>query len=486
MASNSAARPHGRIPAALQAVFLASNQGKEVHLAPKGLANKIFVRRNGNKNNNNNKGMRWPWLKRFRRSKKKGTVPAAEADFTESTAGSENDGGVAVAARPPSPPPPPPSISPPASVETSPTRTLQLSSVDTSTPAPSSRCFYQRMATQNTSITSSPKREDEVEEGEEDSALPLEIQFQNLEFVPDVTQGKNGKKTSGGSALARALQAAAKNQEEICIPPQEFLDDLLQSRGYSTTRFPSLQTAYFNPPTPLQKASYGAFLVNAVREEDVQQVSSLLSAGLSPNPANAHGETLLHLTAKHSLADMMQLLINYGASVQCVDDLGRSPLHEACWSDRPSLCVVDVLLRQDPRLLYLTDSRGATPLSYVPRSEWSTWVSYLERQANEYWPRRDLSRDGSQGDPPLALLRPGERPLRDPSNGSGLPVKVATLLAQGRLTTKEVRWLLQEDEDDESSYESCMSDEEDDSSSISSRSQDESYADDDYADDQSM
>lgn len=129
-------------------------------------------------------------------------------------------------------------------------------------------------------------------------------------------------------------------------------------------------------------------------------------------------------------------------------------------------------------LLSLTDSRGATPLSYVPRTLWKAWQSYLAHQVDVYWPARDIDRDGTQPFPPLVLQKPGSRPLPNPSHLT-LPIKVAKLLAQGRLTPKEVRWLVVDDdvdnsidqeddcetENDEEESASLLSGEEDDYSS---------------------
>lgn len=499
--SSTSPRPSGnRIPAALKAVFLASNQGQEVHEVPKGLANKTFVRRH----NNNQGRTRWGWLRRLGRSRKKtdqskkDAAPTIAGDPTESTTGSEHaEMGVAtataaVAASPSN-----------TSDEASPARTsrgsvtaesttgsehgelatlgtpevipasphnisVELSSLRTSRdsmpdintssagtssikpvrgsmagsmPALSSRCFYG--AATKSANSPSPKS---------DTALPLEIQFKNMNMsLPEASSPErdNRRGASSTGALTKALEAAAMHHGKSSLPPQQFLDDLLKSRGYSTARFPALQTAYFNPPTPLQKASYGTFLLDAVRAQDVERVEAMLRAGLSPNPSSPHSDTLVHLVARVGLADVLQLLLSYGASVQCVDDLGRSPLHDACWSDCPSWHVVDLLLGQDPRLFHLTDSRGATPLSYVPSSQWQAWTDYLEDQADTYWPPRDVSRHGTQPFPSLVLVKPGERPLRDPSNVTALPIKIATLLAQGRLTPKEVRWLVKDDGDED-------------------------------------
>ena len=100
--------------------------------------------------------------------------------------------------------------------------------------------------------------------------------------------------------------------------------------------------------------------------------------------------------------------------------------------------VVECILQHDARLLYVADSRGATPLTYVPQAQWEAWQDYLEYRADVFWPQRD-DPTRAQPFPPLVLKRPGSQPLqhvRRP-NVPALPVKVATLMANGRLTPQE-------------------------------------------------
>ena len=447
--SSRPTRP-SRIPLALQAVFLASNRGEDVHVPPTE-ANKTFVRKNPG-----DKPRFWQRLfgRRKKKNDRKNKLKQAETvDHTDSTS-SEEPAPVHVtreastASSPASPPmesspPRPPSLPSIALPDSSPD-SARVKKAQRSMTAVSSRGFYQ--------TRSIPKQ----------SGVELD-------------------ETSPDSKSQQSTEDDGSCQQNIDISPQMFLDNLLRSRGYSTARFPSLQTAYSNPPTELQQVSHTEYMVSAVRANALSSIRAVLKAGLSPNPCNTRGESILHLTARSSPdASLLKLLLEYGATVQCVDDFGRSPLHDACWRTTPCFDIVSIILEHDARLMHVVDSRSATPLSYVPRSQWSAWCDYLEQVQDIFWPVRTES--ATQPFPALVLQKPGTRPLPDPAH-IALPIKVATLLAQGRLTPKEARWLVDDDihgdsssDDSESNpgdcNDSCMD------SSLSSEDSDE----DDYED----
>jgi hypothetical protein len=206
----------------------------------------------------------------------------------------------------------------------------------------------------------------------------------------------------------------------VQLSPQLYLDALVRSRGYCTRRFRSLQTAYFNDPTPLQQASYHVHLIELVRRHDLDAFKLVMQSGaVSPNPCNRFGESLLHTVCRRGDARFLQVLLQNGASLEVCDDRGRTPLHDACWVPSPHFDVVDLILERDPRLLFVVDCRGAPPLQYVPKKDWQAWVQFLEGRKNAYWPSRNLTLDGAQSPTPLALLEPNTRPVPDPPRSLG-------------------------------------------------------------------
>jgi len=268
------------------------------------------------------------------------------------------------------------------------------------------------------------------------------------------------------------------------LSPKDYLDAMLYSRGYSTQCYSTLDTAYFNQPTPLQRASYDLHLLELVRQGQVEAVRDLIEAGVSPNACNAHGESLLHMVCRRGNAPLLRLLLDLGGSLHISDDYGRTPLHDACWTARPNFEIVKALLQVDRHLLHLMDCRGAVPLSYVRKEHWAAWLEFFASHKDVFWPKRDLARrscstrtsvvqaEKDEDPPELTRLPPNSRPLKEPK--SSLTPDLAALVAQGRITPLEAKFLffdqsesgegvlLEDDDDDEDETEDDDDDDDDD------------------------
>jgi Ankyrin repeats (3 copies) len=219
------------------------------------------------------------------------------------------------------------------------------------------------------------------------------------------------------------------------LSPQQYLDAMIRSRGYSVTTYATLQSAYYNEPSPLQDASYGVYLIGLVTSGDTEGLRSVLAAGLSTNPSNSHGESLLHMICRRGDNKLLSVMLAAGCDVQVADDYGRTPLHDACWAAKPAFDVVEKLVEKDSRLFYLTDSRGAVPLSYVRKEHWPQWLQFLESKKDVYWPRRHIE----QPAPALTLEQPNTRLAPQPENA--LTVELARMVANGRMTPAEATFL---------------------------------------------
>jgi ankyrin repeat protein len=219
------------------------------------------------------------------------------------------------------------------------------------------------------------------------------------------------------------------------LSPQQFLDDALSERGYSTERFKAQDTGYYREPTPLQIASYDVhvlkMIVLQVHYGNGKGLHHALSCGISPDACNKYGESLVHRVCKAGNKKLLQVFLEHGASVQFANDYGRTPLHEVCSATKPCFINFEQVLRQDPHLIFLTDVLGATPLSYIRKEHYDSWIRCLDDILDVYWPIRRISMQGRQGPPPLSLKKPRSVPLPDPVNA--LPVQIAGWVASGKL-----------------------------------------------------
>lgn len=133
--------------------------------------------------------------------------------------------------------------------------------------------------------------------------------------------------------LLQSLAPESIKSSKSVIDPQDFLNRMLKKRGYCTTVFSSTSSAYYNRPTPLQQASYDLYLINVAKHGDTKKLQEIFNAGLSPNPANSFGDSLLHMICRRGWDAVLSFLVDEcRVDVRVSDDHGRTPLHECCVS----------------------------------------------------------------------------------------------------------------------------------------------------------
>mmetsp|Transcript_11720 Transcript_11720/g.34432 ORF Transcript_11720/g.34432 Transcript_11720/m.34432 type:complete len:640 (-) Transcript_11720:29-1948(-) len=257
----------------------------------------------------------------------------------------------------------------------------------------------------------------------------------NLDQQQQVSKKRKIVSVHGGIVVDARLGMKRSSSMPSVLSPQAFLDSILKTRGYSTASYCSLETGYYSKPTPHQKASYGIALVRAVRSSDAAKFASMLSSGLSRNPCNAFGESVVHMVCRRGDHKLLEVLLDHGATLQVSDDFGRTPLHDACWTAEPCFECVDLVLSRDVRLLRVLDCRGSSPLSYVRKEHWSDWIDFLESRKDLYWKKRDVSEHGEEGPPMLAGISPNGRPVPDPDDA--LDLERAKAVSAGTMSPED-------------------------------------------------
>jgi Ankyrin repeats (3 copies) len=136
---------------------------------------------------------------------------------------------------------------------------------------------------------------------------------------------------------------------------------------------------FFTEMTPEAIAAYDIPIVQALRTENMEELRRMKEANKPMLCGNKFGETIMHAAARRRSGKVVEFLLkecNVTPRVCC--DSGRTPLHDACWTVDTNFDVIDLLLDACPDLLYITDKRGFTPMSYVREELWEQWCSYLE------------------------------------------------------------------------------------------------------------
>ena len=145
----------------------------------------------------------------------------------------------------------------------------------------------------------------------------------------------------------------------------------------------SLPQSFFKPITEENIASYDIDVVAAVRENDLDAVKNMFMEGRSLLCCNRFGESLLHMACRRGYVPITRLiLINAEGSVRITDDCGRTPLHDACWSQKCQKTIVEMILERDPCLLFVGDKRGHTPFAYARKEHWSIWRELLHKNCS--------------------------------------------------------------------------------------------------------
>jgi ankyrin repeat protein len=160
--------------------------------------------------------------------------------------------------------------------------------------------------------------------------------------------------------------------------PQDHLHTILESLGISADTRPALSmTDFFLEIQPEHIAGYGSVIINAVCQEDLDALARIRDSGAPLQCCNKFGESIVHMACRRGSLSVFHYLLRNGVSIRLRDDYGRTPLHDACWTQEPHFELVKSIILECPDLLFITDKRGYTPLSYVRRNHWEEWCKFL-------------------------------------------------------------------------------------------------------------
>jgi hypothetical protein len=249
---------------------------------------------------------------------------------------------------------------------------------------------------------------------------------------------------------------------------------MMRNRGYDVKYYHTLDTGFYKETTELQIASYHPRIIE-MAQNNPRDLAALICTGLSANPCNIHGESLLHSICRKRNLEALKVLIECGSDLLVTDDYGRTPLHDACWNAEPDFDVIDTLLTHDvdgPRFLFHTlDRHGGSPLSYVDKTAWHAWLCYLEARKDTYWPAVKTRNEEESLLLTTLMAKPKSLQVAQPI--AVLPPRVAMDVVSGRIQLAEAMLFVEIADDDDSSDSSWMSE---DSSSSSDDDDDTDFS----------
>ena len=195
------------------------------------------------------------------------------------------------------------------------------------------------------------------------------------------------------SSLPKRMRASSASDDlptsDMC--PQDYLVSLLESKGDAVRISSSLaMEGFFADYTEDETNAYDHDVLTAIRTRDIEKLRKFHESGRPLKCSNNFGESLLHLACRRGFVDVASFLMSEaGVTVRVIDDYGRTPLHDACWTCEPNFELLELLMTECPDLLFMRDRRGNTPLQYVQQYHWGSYVQFLRK-------RQDLLRTHSE------------------------------------------------------------------------------------------
>ena len=188
---------------------------------------------------------------------------------------------------------------------------------------------------------------------------------------------------TGGKPLPKpssTLTSSASASITTLVSPQEHLISVLKSQGVeATVHSYNALTDFFEDTKQSEIDAYDFDVLKAIRELDLEQLRHFHRQGRPLKCSNRFGESLLHMACRKGLVPVVQFLVHdAGVPLRVVDDMGRSPLHDAFWTTEPNFELIDLIIKECPDLLLISDKRGHTPLSYARQHHWNIWIKYLD------------------------------------------------------------------------------------------------------------
>ena len=182
------------------------------------------------------------------------------------------------------------------------------------------------------------------------------------------------------------LQVVADKPPPEPQSPVDFLRKMFARNPYGAVLLADQDdNLNFNRPSKDATDAYDLGVVQAIRYNDMEKLRSMLREGKSFNACNRFGESLLHMVCRRGNIEIAEFLIKEACvDVDVRDDFGRTPLHDACWTSKPNVAMMNLLVNNvSPELLLVEDVRGHTPFNYARKEHYNEWVQFLKEKEED-------------------------------------------------------------------------------------------------------
>jgi ankyrin repeat protein len=162
--------------------------------------------------------------------------------------------------------------------------------------------------------------------------------------------------------------------------PNDYVTAIFKENGYGKDEIVQKSCSKHTSPPPQMIEAYTMEIATAVREGDLDTLKRLHDSGAALDCCNRFGEHVLHMSCRHGHVEIFKFLVDeVKVPINIVDDMQRTPLHDACWSSKLNFEIVEIIIRKAPENMLCPDKRGHTPFDYTRQSDWSKWISFLSK-----------------------------------------------------------------------------------------------------------
>ena len=159
--------------------------------------------------------------------------------------------------------------------------------------------------------------------------------------------------------------------------PQGYLDAFLEKRSMKSSFYETADDSFL-AITAEHLQDY-PLVSSAARNEDLEQLRKIHKAQTCLQSCNEYGESIVHIVCRRGSSRLLAFLIEEAnISLRVRDDVGRTPLHDAAWTETPNFELIRMILSNCPDFLFAKDKRGHSALAYVPRKLWGEWRIFLD------------------------------------------------------------------------------------------------------------
>ena len=208
------------------------------------------------------------------------------------------------------------------------------------------------------------------------SSIPIPRIVSADDFNQNPTRSVSPDTTSSSSSSIKLRNTSVAAGSTA---PQRYLMSLIQSHTPAITTVPALSIKnYFVKHSEAHYKSYDTDAIAAIRAQDIDALRELHKSGRTLQASNRFGESLLHMACRRGFTDVVLfLLTEANVSPKICDDMGRTIMHDACWTCEPNTELMELLISHCPELLVMKDTRGSAPFEYIRGEHSITWMKFL-------------------------------------------------------------------------------------------------------------